>query len=153
MKDKTATQRVNLLAGAVVVHDGLFLLLRRSSSESFLPDVWGLPAGHVQRGEDPTVACLRELREETGLRGRLLEHISSSCFSSSRADPKPDNLQLNYLVSVTECDVDLDRSSHSEYRWVSLDDVDNSLLDNFTRDIVVSARRRYKEISDRGLVH
>src|SRR5262245_47325264 len=152
MKGKT-TRRVNLLAGAVVVHDGLFLLLKRSSSESFLPDVWGIPAGHLQRGEDPSAACLRELREETGLQGRLLEPIGSSCFSSSRGSTEPNNLQFNYLVDVTEDDVNLDRSSHSEYRWISLDDENNSLLDRFTQDIVANARRRYKEIGEHGLVN
>jgi hypothetical protein len=44
----------NVLAGAATVYDGSFLLLKRSGRESFLPDVWGIPAGQVQQREDPT---------------------------------------------------------------------------------------------------
>lgn len=143
------TWQFNLLAGAVTVHDGQFLLLRRSSSESFLPDVWGIPAGHVQRGEDPSAACLRELHEETRLQGSIIELVGYSYFTSRRERTELNNLQLNFLVDVQQSDVDIDHSSHSEYRWVSLDGMDGGLLDEFTRDIINDARHRYKEISDR----
>ncbi len=137
--------KFNLLAGAATVHDGRFLLLRRSSRESFLPDVWGIPAGQVQRGEDPGDACLRELLEETGLPGQEAELMSYSTFTSKRSATELNNLQLNFLVVVPANRVRLNRASHSAYKWISLDEIENGLLDEFTREIMESARMLCKE--------
>jgi len=32
---------------------------------------WALPGGFIESNEDPQVACLRELKEETGLKGKI----------------------------------------------------------------------------------
>jgi 8-oxo-dGTP diphosphatase len=138
-------QEPDVFAGAATVHDGLFLLLKRSSRELFLPNVWGIPAGQVKQGEDPRVACVRELTEETGLRGRILGQIGNSTFRSERNGIALSNVQLNFLVQAPECEVKLNHSSHSDSRWISLDDVDNELLDSFTRRIMILARQFYKK--------
>lgn len=137
----------NLLAGAATVHeDGLFLLLKRSRKESFLPDIWGIPAGQIQRDEDPEEACLRELREETGLSGTIVDLVGYSRFTSERDAAELNNVQLNFLVKVADKAVRLDTASHSAYRWISLDDLLLDIVDNFTRDILSSARQCYKEL-------
>lgn len=99
------------------MYDGNFLLLRRSGRESFLPNVWGIPAGQVQRGEDPSEACLRELLEEAGLRGEVIDLIGYSTFTSKRGTVELNNLQLNFLVDASAGDVELNGNSHSDFRW------------------------------------
>lgn len=143
----------NVLVGAATVHDGLFLILKRSSRENFLPDVWGIPAGRVLRDEEPAKACLRELSEETGLSGQVVGLIGYSTFPSERGSVQLSNLQLNFLVEVPDCEVRLDRASHSDFRWLSLDDIDNELIDAFTRRIMISARRLYKEAGSLTTTH
>jgi len=32
---------------------------------------WALPGGFIESNEDPEIACLRELKEETGLKGKI----------------------------------------------------------------------------------
>ena len=55
----------NLAATVVVEHNGGIVLLRRAIE----PDVgiWHLPIGHLEFGEPPRAAALREASEETGL--------------------------------------------------------------------------------------
>ncbi len=139
----------NVIAGAATVHNSQFLLLKRSGRESFLPNVWGIPAGQVEPGEDPREACRRELYEETGLQGTVLELVGYSNFVSRRGDVNLSNVQLNFLVRVDDRDVKLDGTSHSEARWISLDDLDSKLLDPFTRNIMIEARKHYGEVGVR----
>jgi ADP-ribose pyrophosphatase YjhB (NUDIX family) len=56
----------NLAATVVIFHGGGVVLVRRDIE----PDrgIWHLPIGHVEYGEDPADAALREGEEETGLR-------------------------------------------------------------------------------------
>ncbi|MGD9101718.1 MAG: NUDIX domain-containing protein [Anaerolineae bacterium] len=48
-------------AGGVVVHQGKVLLLDRPSRDEVR-----LPKGHIEEGESPAEAALREVREEAG---------------------------------------------------------------------------------------
>jgi len=48
-------------AGGVVIHEGAMLLLDRPARKEVR-----LPKGHIEEGETPAVAALRETREETG---------------------------------------------------------------------------------------
>lgn len=46
---------------------GRLFLTKRSMEKSYAPGKWENPAGHVQAGEDPEHAVIRELFEETGI--------------------------------------------------------------------------------------
>lgn len=64
-----------LAALAVVVREQRVLLVRRRNP----PDAgrWGFPGGHVEPGETALAAAVRELHEETGLRGKALEYLTN----------------------------------------------------------------------------
>ncbi|NUQ12822.1 MAG: NUDIX hydrolase [Gemmatimonadaceae bacterium] len=57
--------RLETSAGGIVMHAGAgeprYLLIRDSYGN------WGFPKGHLEQGERPEDAALREVREETGL--------------------------------------------------------------------------------------
>jgi 8-oxo-dGTP diphosphatase len=62
--DAPAAHRVPC-AGAVVVHDGRLLVIRRGHDPG--RGLWSVPGGRVESGETPAAACAREVLEETGL--------------------------------------------------------------------------------------
>ena len=43
------------------------LLGHRSPQREWYPDVWDFPGGHVEEGESPAQALVRELHEELGI--------------------------------------------------------------------------------------
>lgn len=53
--------------GGVLVRGGRALMVHRSPARRWYPDVWDLPGGHVEDGEEPRAALVRELREELGV--------------------------------------------------------------------------------------
>lgn len=56
-------------AGVILPRKGEILLVRRRYEPR--AGAWCLPAGFMEYGETPEHCALRELREETGIRGRL----------------------------------------------------------------------------------
>lgn len=60
-------------AGAVVMVGDRCLALRRGGE-------WVFPKGHLERGERPENAAIREVHEETGLEARILQPIGSTRY-------------------------------------------------------------------------
>lgn len=60
-------QRVQRLAAYAVIVRGDHILLSRLSPRVTKQELWTLPGGGVDHGEDPRAAVVREVHEETGL--------------------------------------------------------------------------------------
>lgn len=73
------------VVAALLKREGRVLLCHRSATRRWYPDVWDLPGGHVEAGEAPTRALVRELREELGVTieepaGPAMTRVSTSEF-------------------------------------------------------------------------
>lgn len=55
------------IAVAALVRDGLVLMVHRHPMRRAYPDCWDLVGGHIDSGESPHRAVIRECREELGV--------------------------------------------------------------------------------------
>ncbi|MYX15664.1 NUDIX domain-containing protein [Streptomyces sp. SID8374] len=73
--DPAAVPPVRVRAGAIVIRDGHMLLIRFQEPDEDGP-YFEIPGGGVETGETPEEAAVRELREETGLRGSVRREVA-----------------------------------------------------------------------------
>ncbi|TWP37242.1 NUDIX domain-containing protein [Leekyejoonella antrihumi] len=82
------------IAAAVLVRNGLVLMVHRHPMRQACPDRWGLPGGHVEPSELPHEAVSRECLEEIGV------HVH---------DPRP--------IPMVVADTDVDMTAFLVTRW------------------------------------
>lgn len=84
-----------LTADCVVFdRDGRLLLIRRRHAP--FKDRYALPGGFVEIGETVEAAALRELREETGIEGRIVRLIG--VYSDPKRDPRGHTVSTAFLI-------------------------------------------------------
>jgi len=129
MNDLPRMQRV--AAYNLCMDESFRLLLCRLSDITERPGWWTLPGGGIDFGEDPEAGALRELREETGLTGRIVELLAvDSIRRTVRADRRLaietdyHSIRIVYRTEITggqlrhETDESTDRAA-----WRTRDDV------------------------------
>jgi ADP-ribose pyrophosphatase YjhB (NUDIX family) len=84
-----APRRVTRVAAYALCTDGDAILLSRiaQGATAHSDGMWTLPGGGIDFGEDPRDAALRELTEETGLSGEVIELAGVDSWAGHFADP------------------------------------------------------------------
>ena len=80
-------------------------------------DDWSIPKGKLDRGESFEDAALREVREETGLRCRLLQELEPARYEDHKGRPK---LVRYWLMEPVEDTGFTPDDEVDELRWVEL---------------------------------
>jgi 8-oxo-dGTP diphosphatase len=113
-----------LAAYAVCIKDGRVLLARHVSNS------WTLPGGKVEHGEDPLVAVIREVAEETGCEAiveRLLGVDSRVIPAAERAvpgGPEHQNVGIFYDVSIVGGELRPEANGDTlQLEWTPVSDV------------------------------
>ena len=75
-----ATQHI--VVAAVIVRRRRVFLAKRAADKIIAPGKWHLPGGHVEFGEQPEEALMRELNEEFGMRVRVGPPIHAFSYVS-----------------------------------------------------------------------
>ena len=121
-------------AGGIVFRkegDRLSVLLVRSKKD---PTIWVFPKGHIERGESPAAAAVRETFEETGVTGDIAGPIGAPLeFQSGQ-----ETVSVQYFLIRAQSE----RASpeRRDKQWLSFDDALKTLAFESARDKLREAR-------------
>lgn len=103
---------------------------------------WCLPKGHLECGESPEQAALREVHEETGIRGRILTHLATIDYWFSGNERRVHKIVHHYLMDYVSgqpsVEGDPDQEAE-EAAWIPLHDMAHQLAYPNERRIVALA--------------
>lgn len=124
-----------LTVDAVLLKGREVLLIRRANAP--FRDAWAIPGGFVEVGERVEDAARRELMEETGLRGDIVDLLG--VWSDPSRDPRGHTITVVYVCKVGGI-IDLGAGDDAaEARWFALDKLPDLAFDH--AEIVAAATR------------
>jgi 8-oxo-dGTP diphosphatase len=110
-------QRFVLSASVFIHRDGEILIMKRGSA-GYAGGGWFIPGGHVEFGETPLEAAVRETREEAQIE---LDPDALRLVGITTFYPSPDE-QHHGIIYATACPPGAEcvlNEEHSGYRWVT----------------------------------
>ena len=98
-------------------------LPKRAATKKFLPDVFEMPGGHIDYGEDIVDGLKREVHEEFGMHIAVGDPFG--CFTYKNDVKRSHSIEVIYFAEFTDPieNIALDPADHSEYVWVSKDEL------------------------------
>ena len=107
------------VAGGVPIGGGRILLGKRSAHRKLYPLTWDMIGGHVEAGETPEQALVREFREEVGIRPTRFHLIDEIIV------PEANDRALLFVFRIDGWSGEprLANNEHSELRWFDTDDI------------------------------
>lgn len=114
--------------GGVLIHGGKVLL--REPTNHFGGYVWTFAKGRVDEGEDPTVAALREVFEETGYHAKIT-HVLPTSYGGSTSS-------TGFFIMVPVGEPEAFGWETQSIKWVSYDEA----VEMINQTTIASGRRR-----------
>ncbi|MGI9092411.1 MAG: NUDIX hydrolase [Mycobacteriales bacterium] len=103
--------------------------------------LWSLPKGHIEPGETAEQAAIREVREETGITGSVLEPLGDIDFWFVAGGQRIHKTVHHFLMSATGGELSVDDVEVAAVAWVPLDDMTGRLAYEDERELASEALR------------
>jgi 8-oxo-dGTP diphosphatase len=117
------------------VREGSILVARRADDQH-AGGAWEFPGGKVESGEEPADAALRELREETGLRGAIATPLLVFVHDY------PDRRLRFHAFVVADADGEVVTEGGRAYQWAPTASLEDLPMPEANRAILRALRWR-----------
>jgi ADP-ribose pyrophosphatase YjhB (NUDIX family) len=134
---KNPEQRVEeVSAGGLVVDKSgdLGLLIGRIDKRGRM--LWSLPKGHIEPGESPEEAALREVREETGIKSSITRSLGVIDFWFMVEGKRVHKTVHHFLLAEKSGMLEAQANEVDEVKWFPLDDIAKTLAYSDERKLI-----------------
>jgi ADP-ribose pyrophosphatase YjhB (NUDIX family) len=101
--------------------------------------IWSLPKGHIEPGETPEAAAIREVEEETGIHGRILAPLGVIDFWFMVDERRIHKTVHHFLLEATGGELSDDDAEVVAVAWVPLAEVTERLRYRDERKLMARA--------------
>lgn len=108
-----------ITASAFILHQGKVLLVKRSETETFAPNHWELPGGHMDFGETIEEGLRRECIEELELNVEVKDSFFSFTYVTDEGESHYVEIINLCILTSDNPKIKLNPKEHSEYKWAS----------------------------------
>lgn len=106
------------IAAGIVRKNGKVLITRRKLN-GLLGGLWEFPGGKLEKGEEASLACIREIKEETGITAAVSSHLTTVHHAYTHFKIKMDVFYCRFIQGRVHLNGPID------YRWVSIQELNN----------------------------
>ena len=140
--------RFHITVKGICVYNGKTLIMKRVRTSTDGLGYWELPGGGLEYGETPHEALKREVREETGLKIKIIKPIYT--FTAIREDYQ--TVGIGFLAIPEDDHVHISEE-HTDYKWVNEEELKATLDPHIFNDIKEALfeydkMKEYKEIKE-----
>ncbi len=107
------------IVGGALFRDGKLLMVKRTKDRILWPNLWEIPGGKVEGNESDEEALIREFVEETRLEIKIIKKYNGFYY---KYDGK-DAIESDFIIEADTFDVKIDPNEHTEYRWITKDEL------------------------------
>jgi len=127
----------------------LFLLKRNKAKRDLNKADWGNPGGRVEWGEKLAEACVREVKEESGidLDPKQLKLLNIKEITENPIAPTVHFLQFIYATKIDQIEEITLNEESEEYGWFNLKELPDKTLDP-KEDLIklsLAAKKKFSE--------
>ena len=114
---KKQTPLYNIAIGVVINHDRVLITQRRN--DGLLGGLWEFPGGKIKKDETSAKACIREIKEETGLTVAVHQYLTQVKHAYTHFKISADV----YICDIVSGMVVL--NGPVDYQWIKLEQIDD----------------------------
>ena len=116
--------------------------------------IWCLPKGHIEEGESLKETAIREVKEETGLRGEIVNKVDNIIYWYSNKDKQGELIKIFkrvyfFLLKYVEGETKVHDHEVENVQWFDIKKARKILTYKTEQDVIKKAEKILKNLQEK----